>query len=530
TWNDSYTGMEISEIEMREWLDTTIERIKLFKPVNILEIGCGTGMYLFKLYSMCSSYSALDTSSESLNYIETVMRKSNKDFANVKLFHCRPEDFKNDTGIKYDFCLMNSVVQYFPNIDYLIQVISKVISISGKNSIIYIGDVRNFDLLKAFHTSLALSKLPEDTEINSLKSHIEDMCEKEEELLISPAFFYSLQARIPEIVNIEIRYKKGKSLNELTRFRYDAILFINCDSKTTPHMNMVNIDWTENLTTEHIIQKLSREEPEVLRISCVLNNRTEDIFNQIEILENNPRLKTVQDVLDYQEHFSYYQSPEPSCFFDIHQNYYTEILWSGYNMESFFDIVYYKKSLYDESFRSALPFLIRDYSQLPEIKICNNPVHHKIIQQFIHHIKNLLKEQLPDSLIPDYIHRIESIPLTERGDIAYEKLPVPWEWLKKDVMKNHKNNDSYAADVSGNMDEIEGNILKICQEELGIVDIDKDQILYELGASSINIVLIEVKIESEYNIDIPFEIIYKKPSVRELAKYINDINISIEGD
>src|SRR5205085_2282894 len=61
-WNSSYTGLPIPEAEMREWLDHTVDRLRTLCPRRILEIGCGTGLLLFRLAPSCTSYWGTDFS------------------------------------------------------------------------------------------------------------------------------------------------------------------------------------------------------------------------------------------------------------------------------------------------------------------------------------------------------------------------------------------------------------------------------------------------------------------------------------
>ncbi len=55
-WNSSYTGEPIPEDAMREWVDDAVNRVLLQQPRRVLEIGCGTGLLLFRIAPHCERY------------------------------------------------------------------------------------------------------------------------------------------------------------------------------------------------------------------------------------------------------------------------------------------------------------------------------------------------------------------------------------------------------------------------------------------------------------------------------------------
>ena len=61
-WNSSYTGLPIPPEEMREQVDQAVARILSGAPRRVLEIGCGTGLLLFRLAPHCSRYLGTDFS------------------------------------------------------------------------------------------------------------------------------------------------------------------------------------------------------------------------------------------------------------------------------------------------------------------------------------------------------------------------------------------------------------------------------------------------------------------------------------
>src|SRR5258708_31874768 len=48
----------------------------------------------------------------------------------------------------------------------------------------------------------------------------------EEELLVAPELFTALALHLPALSRVEVWKKRGRSVNELTRFRYDVVLTV----------------------------------------------------------------------------------------------------------------------------------------------------------------------------------------------------------------------------------------------------------------------------------------------------------------
>ncbi|HLG64308.1 MAG TPA: amino acid adenylation domain-containing protein [Ktedonosporobacter sp.] len=233
-WNSSYTNLPLSPAEMQEWVEQTIERIASMHPQRILEIGCGTGLLLLRLAPQCTFYCGTDLVREGLDYIRQHLPPALQREDRVQLLQLAADDLGNIAAQSFDTIILNSVIQYFPDMAYLLQVLTAALQKLKPGGRLFIGDVRNLSLLEAFHTSVALHNVPASLSLAQLRQRIQRRIEQESELVVDPAFFSALQQQFPCITHTEIHLKRGYHHNELTRFRYDVILHVGSMEKEHP--------------------------------------------------------------------------------------------------------------------------------------------------------------------------------------------------------------------------------------------------------------------------------------------------------
>ncbi|HEX7771150.1 MAG TPA: amino acid adenylation domain-containing protein, partial [Pyrinomonadaceae bacterium] len=236
-WNSSYTDKPIPAEEMREWVNDAVGRVLLRQPKRVLEIGCGTGLLLFRIAPHCERYLGTDFSPAALNHIREQLQRPGHALPHVSLSEQNADDFTNIEPASFDAVIINSVVQYFPSVDYLVRVLRGVVRAVAPGGFIFIGDVRSLPLLKALHTSVEQHKAGIAYSSEQLRQRVERRIEQEEELLIDPAFFTALKQHLPEISHVEVEPKRGRYYNELTRFRYQVIIRVG-DQKIASAQNL----------------------------------------------------------------------------------------------------------------------------------------------------------------------------------------------------------------------------------------------------------------------------------------------------
>src|SRR6185437_5928644 len=123
-----------------------------------------------------------------------------------------------------DLVIINSVVQYFPGVDYLLDVLAGAVRATASGGRFFVGDLRNLRLFDAHHASVQLHKAAPDMRIEELRARIDAAKRNEEELLIDPALFPEIARHWRKLAGVQMSPKLAEYDNELSRFRYDVTL------------------------------------------------------------------------------------------------------------------------------------------------------------------------------------------------------------------------------------------------------------------------------------------------------------------
>lgn len=225
-WTSSFTNKPLPEGEMQEWLDHTVARILAFRPERVLEIGCGVGLLVRALAPHCSLYHATDLSPVAIASLRT-FTASHQALTHVVLREREAADLRDYPSEFYDTVVINSVIQYFPDLAYLSSVIDEAARVVRPGGRIVVGDVRHFGLLRHFHGAVQFAKAPGEATIGWLKRRIMLAVEQDRELAVDPQFFLSLPATTPRIRSANVLLKRGRARNEMTSYRFDAVLHVD---------------------------------------------------------------------------------------------------------------------------------------------------------------------------------------------------------------------------------------------------------------------------------------------------------------
>ena len=125
-----------------------------------------------------------------------------------------------------------------------------------------IGDVRDYRTLGLFKGRLQLNKMQPSVNVKEFKWAIEQDILKEEELCISPTYFYRLKLIYPTITHVDIQWKKVSFINELSLYRYDVIIYVGINKPLYEIAWQYGLDYRELAKRNHRLSSRQAVRPQ----------------------------------------------------------------------------------------------------------------------------------------------------------------------------------------------------------------------------------------------------------------------------
>ncbi|KAB8320294.1 non-ribosomal peptide synthetase [Tolypothrix campylonemoides VB511288] len=506
-WNSSYTNQPIPPEQMREWVNNQVGQILALQPSRVLEIGCGTGLLLFRIAPHCTKYYGTDFSPASLNYIQKQLAQ----MPQVTLFEKMAADFQGVEAAAFDAVILNSVVQYFPSINYLIRVLEGAVQATAPGGFIFIGDVRSLPLLQAFHASVQLYQAEPSLTRHELQQQVQMQIFQETELVIDPAFFTALKQRLPQISYVQIQLMPGRYHNELTQFRYNVILYIGGETVRHPANNSV-LDWSENnLTLPTVRQILVEKKPEILGITHVPNARVMAAVKTAEWLSGAEDFKTVAQMREALQKLQNL-GVDPEDFYALANQlpYNVNISWSDSGSEGRYDVVFVKEDASTQ--RTIFP---HSTQARPWQSYANNPLQAKAARKLVPQLQTYLVGKLPEYMIPSAFVVLESLPLTPNGKVDRRALRA-FDPIQPQLP------GGYVAPQTA----VEQVLVKIWAEVLGVKRVGIHDNFFTLGGHSLLATQLVSRVRDAFKIELPLRSVFEAPTIAELSKVVETLKAS----
>ncbi|KAI9701811.1 MAG: hypothetical protein M1836_001155 [Candelina mexicana] len=296
-WTSMYDGTAIDNEEMNEWLNDTIKTILngAESVGRVLEIGSGSGMILFNLANELQHYIGLEPSKRAVDFTAKTAQSIPALKDKVEIFNATAADVSRlalDASISPNLVVLNSVIQYFPDQEYLLKVVNDLIRLEGVETIFF-GDVRSYALHKEFLAMRALH-INENASQEELRHIIANLERAEPELLLDRGFSTGLASRLPgRIKHVEVMPKIMNATNELSCYRYAAVVHVNPPDQSQPIQQVKEISpetWVdfagEGLTRQSLLNLLNIISAAAIAISNIPNSKNIFARDLVGSLEN----------------------------------------------------------------------------------------------------------------------------------------------------------------------------------------------------------------------------------------------------
>ncbi len=512
-WVSSYTGRPFPETEIFESVADSVSRILALAPRRVLELGCGTGLMLFRVAPATELYCGTDLSPAALVEIDRQLAHRNPELrAQVELLPAaadRAHQLEALRGRSFDTILVVEVIQYMPQVAYLLDVVHSALQLVSPGGKIFFGGIRALPLLGAFHFSVLLARASDEMTLAELATRVRERQEQDKELVIDPAFFQALPHHFPQITRVRIQLKGGRAQNEFTRFRFDATLEIG--GAPPPELPALA---GHALTARDLRTRLLAAGPAGLLVCDLPNARLKTELKALELSRELPPETTVSALRAATAAAASVQPPgfDPVDLWALgaELGYEVEIAWAASGALDCIDVQFLPQNARPTAAPHpagavGLPLAATDWSRYgnrPYLAASSG-------LDLAVELRPFLQERLPEYMVPALFVPLPALPLTPNGKIDRAALPAP------DLEQLRPPGEMVLPETP-----IQALLAEIWAEVLGREQVGIQHNFFELGGHSLLATQVISRVRALLGVELPLRTFFQAPTIAGLAAEI----------
>jgi|GEM_PF-3607387 len=502
-WNSSYTGGPMLAEEISESVQGIIERIQSLNPQRVLEIGCGTGLLLFRIAPTTLRYWATDFSPQVLCFVRKAIDVITPSLPQLTLLHREAINFSGIPMQGFDLVMLNSVIQYFPDAKHLLQVLRGAVDVLSTGGTVFVGDIRNLKLLEVFHSSVQRYRATPEVTVSQLRRRIQKAVEDENELVVDPAFFEMLPTHLPEIGYITVQLKRGRYHNELTKFRYDVVLHLGTDSEPSPVDQWLQWE-AHRLSPAKLHELWSQWLGGSLGICDVLDARLWEDFKALELIYQSEGSATMGELDDHIMRMEN-QGVCPEDWWSLASQLgcQVQVTYPQSGKLGHYDVILRRTTEPIEDQTALKP--TREWTPQPLHTYANNPLRPKSTHKLTVVLRQYLKQTLAEYMLPAAIVVLDRLPLEINGKANRQALPLP------------AITDGDDIEFQAPRTPVEETVAQIWAEVLNRERVSVIKNFFEIGGHSLIAAQVAYRVSEAFGVDVPLRSFFENPTVEGIA-------------
>ena len=507
-WDSTYTNAPLPQAEMQEYVAHTVARVLSVRPQRVLEIGCGSGLIMFALVPHVEAYYGLDLSAVAIDRLTTLQQSPALQarvphLARAVLRSGRADDLSWLAPGSIDTVIFPSVLQYFPGLDYLREVLDAVMRVISPGGAIVFGDVRSLPLLDVFHASVTLFKAHDGDSASEILRRVRERSLQEQEMAIDPAFFQSLTTRYSTPIAVRVLPKRGTGQNEMTRFRYDVIIRVGGQAVEGDELQWH--DWrADRISIGALGDRLRTARPAHIALANIANARIGAEGRLLELLN-----RSQQTAAELRESLSRAtrEGIEPEDLYALGEQhgYAVHLSMARSAADGRFDALLVRRDVAD-TFTPRLPAPVVDAG----MRLANDPLHERLARFLSPRFREYVRARLPHYMVPADLVILDRMPTTPAGKVDRQALPAPpRSWAAESVSQPPSTHTEKA-------------VAAIWCQVLDLEHCGLGQNFFDCGGHSLKATQVISRVRQQLGVELPLRAVFAHPTIEELAAAIDE--------
>ncbi|MFK7913287.1 MAG: amino acid adenylation domain-containing protein [Pseudomonadales bacterium] len=532
-WNSSFTGKQLASADMRHWVDQTRQRIlsAANKNPRVLELGCGTGLFVFAMAEQCREYVATDYSPVTIKQLQERLQSRPGIGQNVAAQVLKADQAHTLGAAQFDVVVVNSLTQHFVSYQYLLQVVASALQTLRPGGCLFFGDITSKTTRSLYYTAVEDHKLGADASVSELLNSVSARQCSERELVIEPWLFLRMAELFPDICQARIQLKGGGYDNELADYRYDVTLTKSAgamaQAQPTPQVGTqapaapLVRDWSEFEGQQAVLEWLREQLAGQPLAGCMVTGIPNARVAHPAALLRLARAQTSADSavslaeLRQQAAASVRSEPgvDPEIFHALGQGAERAAVQTFHGAsEALFDVVLGPAS--DALWTTA--FATRSQQSLPGKPfdraldtLISHPIDVAAFALVEERLRARLGAVLPEYLLPSRYIALSEMPLTPSGKLDRQRLPAP-------ATTRPALAEAFVAPAPG----LQEQIATLWRSRLLLDQVGVNDNFFDLGGSSLQSLKICAEMSESLAVPVPVVALFQFPTVASLARHL----------